>query len=60
MYLHLNLFFLLLWYRLWQVFLDDKEKPGRYKLAMEQPTRPYPDDLDVIINSFIGYVYINI
>ena len=27
---------------------------------MEQPTRPYPDDLDVIINSFIGYVYINI
>lgn len=32
---------------LWQVFLDDKERPGRYILAKEQPTRPNPDDLDV-------------
>lgn len=34
---------------LWQVFLDDKEKPGRYKLAKEQPSRPNPDDLDLLL-----------
>lgn len=34
---------------LWQVFLDDKERPGRYILAKEQPTRPNPDDLDVLL-----------
>ncbi|KAH7436613.1 hypothetical protein KP509_05G027900 [Ceratopteris richardii] len=34
---------------LWQVFLDDKARPGRYLLAAEQPTRPLADDLDVLI-----------
>lgn len=34
---------------LWQVFLDDKERLGRYILAKEQPTRPNPDDLDVLL-----------
>ena len=42
-------FSLLLLFSLWQVFLDDKERPGRYKLAAEQPSRPYPDDLDVMV-----------
>ncbi|MCO5584183.1 hypothetical protein L7F22_038106 [Adiantum nelumboides] len=34
---------------LWKVFLDDTERPGRYLLAREQPTRPLPDDLDVLL-----------
>ncbi|KAI5057639.1 hypothetical protein GOP47_0027654 [Adiantum capillus-veneris] len=34
---------------LWKVFLDDKERPGRYILAREQPSRPLPDDLDVLL-----------
>lgn len=34
---------------LWQVFLDDTERPGRYKLAKEQPRRPNPDDLDLLL-----------
>uniref|UniRef100_A0A0D6R810 DUF1995 domain-containing protein n=1 Tax=Araucaria cunninghamii TaxID=56994 RepID=A0A0D6R810_ARACU len=36
---------------LWQVFLDDKERPGRYLLAREQPRRPNADELEII---FVG------
>lgn len=34
---------------LWKVFLDNTERPGRYILASEQPTRPLPDDLDLLL-----------
>ncbi|KAH9330717.1 hypothetical protein KI387_002825, partial [Taxus chinensis] len=36
---------------LWQVFLDDKERPGHFILAKQQPRRPNSDDLDLI---FLG------
>eukprot|EP01018_Ginkgo_biloba_P024123 Gb_35506 [translate_table: standard] len=33
---------------LWKVFMDDKERPGRYVLATEQPRRPDADDIDLL------------
>jgi len=33
---------------MWQIFLDDKERPGRYILAKEQSMRPDADDLDMV------------
>lgn len=35
--------------RMWQIFLDDKERPGRYILAKEQPKRPDADDIDLVL-----------
>lgn len=35
--------------RLWQIFLEDRNQPGRLVLAKEQPSRPTLDDIDVCI-----------
>ncbi|KAJ7526753.1 hypothetical protein O6H91_16G021600 [Diphasiastrum complanatum] len=34
---------------IWQIFLEDKERPGRYLLAKEQMSRPNPDDIDNLL-----------
>lgn len=33
--------------RLWKVFYDDKERPGRYLLAKELISRPDAEELEV-------------
>eukprot|EP00262_Sarcandra_glabra_P011168 TRINITY_DN268_c0_g2_i2.p1 TRINITY_DN268_c0_g2~~TRINITY_DN268_c0_g2_i2.p1 ORF type:complete len:311 (+),score=43.15 TRINITY_DN268_c0_g2_i2:22-933(+) len=32
---------------LWKVFYDDKDRPNRYLLAKEQPTRPDAEDIEI-------------
>lgn len=39
---------------LWQVFVQDPELPGRYKLAAEKASRPGGEDLDLIIMNALG------
>jgi len=39
---------------LWQVFVQDSELPGRYKLAAEKASRPGGEDLDLIIMNALG------
>lgn len=34
--------------RMWKVFYDDVNRPGRYLLAKEQPRRPDGTDIEVI------------
>ncbi|XP_058110998.1 uncharacterized protein LOC131253900 [Magnolia sinica] len=33
---------------LWKVFYDDKDRPNRYLLAKEQPSRPDAEDIEII------------
>jgi hypothetical protein len=39
---------------LWQVFVQDAELPGRYKLVAEKASRPGGEDLDLIIMNALG------
>ncbi|KAG0626237.1 hypothetical protein M758_2G113400 [Ceratodon purpureus] len=34
---------------LWQIFVDDRNQPGRLILAKEQPSRPTLDDIDMLL-----------
>lgn len=34
---------------LWQIFLEDRNQPGRLVLAKEQPSRPTLDDIDYLL-----------
>lgn len=36
---------------LWKVFYDDKDRPNRYLLAKEQPSRPDAEDLEIIFGN---------
>jgi len=38
----------------WQVFIADKESPGRYLLAAERPSRPGGEELDIIVMKALG------
>lgn len=38
----------------WQVFIADKESPGRYTLAAERPSRPGGEELDIIVMKALG------
>lgn len=38
----------------WQVFIADKESPGRYILAAERPSRPGGEELDIIVMKALG------
>ena len=39
---------------LWQVFVQDNDLPGRYKLVAESASRPGGEDLDLIIMNALG------
>ncbi|KAF3785565.1 hypothetical protein EJ110_NYTH27529 [Nymphaea thermarum] len=36
---------------LWKVFYDDKDRPNRYLLAKEQPSRPDAEELEIIFGN---------
>jgi len=38
----------------WQVFIADKDAPGRYVLAAERPSRPGGEELDLIVMNALG------
>ncbi|CAD7699623.1 unnamed protein product [Ostreobium quekettii] len=39
---------------MWQVFVEDKEAPGRYRVAAERPSRPGGEALEYIIKSALN------
>lgn len=40
--------------RMWKVFYDDVNRPGRYLLAKEQPRRPDATDIEVISSHLLS------